>query len=102
MIGAIQQSLLNSPVIRLLEVLSYPRLCPRLPRVEVLVLFWRKRVNLYTHRLELETRNLFIDCSRYSVDARLQLFGMGEHILGPERLIGKAHVHDAGRVSLRS
>src|SRR5579884_636606 len=25
---------------------------------------------------------------------------MGEHILGPKRLIGKAHVHDASRMTL--
>src|SRR6266567_7692006 len=71
------------------------------PRVEVFILLRSEGIDAHTHSLELETRNLFVECSRQGVDTRLHLACMDQHVLSAQGLIGKAHIHDARRMAFR-
>src|SRR5262249_39085373 len=74
---------------------------PRLPGAEVLLLLWGQGVNGDAHRQQLEPCDLMVNRGWDGIDLRLQTLGVAQHVLSAQRLIGEAHVHHAGRVSLR-
>ena len=48
----------------------------------------------------LSARDLGVDLGRHPVDLLAQLGVVADQILGRQRLVGEAHVHDGGRVPL--
>ena len=51
-----------------------------LPRVQVFVLLRCERINANAHRVQFETRNLFVEFGGQRVDTRLQTLRIGQHI----------------------
>src|SRR2546427_9483061 len=70
------------------------------PRREVLLLLLREPVDADTYGGELEAGDFLVDRSRHGVDLILQRPAVLDQVLGRQRLVGEAHVHDAGRVAL--
>src|SRR5438105_4769782 len=75
-------------------------LSPLLPRREVLLLLLGQGVDGDPHRAQLELRNLGVDVVRHVIHATLQLASVTGHVLGAQRLVGKAHVHHRSRMAL--
>src|SRR5258707_2034319 len=71
----------------------------RFPARHVLDLFRRQYIDRHPERLQLEAGNFLIDFLRQQVNAGLELAFVLDQILGRERLVGKAHVHHAGRMA---
>ena len=60
----------------------------------------RQRINLHPHPREFEPRDFFVDHRRDRIDLLLQLLVILHQVFRTERLVGEAHVHDAGRMAL--
>ena len=71
-----------------------------LPGRHVVGLLWRHRLELDPERSELEPGDLGVDRLGDHVDHRLELGVMLGDVLGAQRLVREAHVHDRGRMSL--
>ncbi len=72
------------------------------PARDVLELFRGQRVDRDAQRAQLEARDLSVDFSRQQVNARRQRSLVLHQILNRQRLVRKAHVHHAGRMSFGS
>src|ERR1700738_5345714 len=69
------------------------------PAGHVLELFRGYRVDRETQSAQLKARDFLIDFRWQQVNAGSELAFVLDQILGRERLIGKAHIHDAGRMA---
>src|SRR5438045_6669293 len=72
----------------------------RLPRRQVPLLLCRQRVDRHAHRRELQACDLRVDLLRHRVHADVEFLLLQHEVLGGQRLVGEAHVHDARRVAL--
>src|SRR5450756_2185049 len=70
------------------------------PGGEVLGLLLGERVALDVHGLELDAVDIVVDVSGHHVDLVLERGVVLDHVLGAQRLVGEAHVHDGRRVAL--
>ena len=71
------------------------------PTSNVLDLFGGERVYGHSQRPEFQTGDFFIDFFRQQMHARFQLALLLHKVLNLKGLIGKTHIHDAGRMSFR-
>src|SRR4249919_233615 len=71
------------------------------PGVHVAALLVGQLVDGERHAFELEPRDLVVDLLRHGVDAGLEASVVLGHVLGGERLVREAHIHDRRRVPLR-
>ena len=71
-----------------------------LPRGDVLGLLGRHRVEGDPERRELEPGDLGVDRLGHAVHAILELGVMAGDVLGRQRLVGEAHVHDRRGMAL--
>src|SRR5437588_117423 len=63
------------------------------PGREVPRLLLRQRVDVDTHRLELEPRDLAVDLRRHRIDLAVELACVASCVLERERLVREGHVH---------
>src|SRR5712691_6347178 len=78
-----------------------PSLRSRFPARKVFELLGSERVDRKSQSAQLKTRNFLIDLRRQQMNAGSELAFVLDQILDRECLVGKAHVHDAGRVAFR-
>ena len=76
------------------------RVRSRAPGCDVLGLLGGHRFEHDAERGELEPGDLGVDRLGDDVDPRLELGMVARDVLGRQRLVGEAHVHDRGRVAL--
>src|SRR5580692_9410053 len=73
--------------------------CPLLPRGQVVLLLGGELVELVAHAVKLKASDFLVEILGHDVDLRLQLLIILQQVFGGKSLIGKAHIHNGGRVS---
>src|SRR5712691_2393130 len=76
-----------------------PSLRSRFPARKVFELLGSERIDRKSQSAQLKTRDFLIDLRRQQMNAGSEFAFILDQILDRERLVGKAHVHDAGRMA---
>src|ERR1051326_953333 len=74
-------------------------LCSFAPASQIFFLLGREAVDLDAHGFELQFGNALVEFVGNFVDRLLELLTVFDHVFDRERLVGEAHVHDAGGVA---
>ena len=70
------------------------------PGIEVMLLLRGQGIYLNAHGSQLNACDFLVHIFRYGVNFVFQFLRMTHHVGGAQGLVGKAHVHDGGRVPL--